>query len=124
MVQERLNTGCGNYQSSWPQTVPLPHNNVVMVRDVPSTQSTPASGACATGAIGDGIPVSNDINQSLAEANCRYGTLYLEGALHGRVTFAADNNIVITGDTTYVDGKTGLDSMGLIAQNSVQIYHP
>jgi Tfp pilus assembly protein PilX len=118
-----LNPGCGNYQQTWPQTVALPNNNIVMVRDVPSTQSSPSSSACASGTIG-GFPQSDDVNQSLAEASCRYGTLYLEGNLHGRVTFAADNNIVITGDTTYVDGKTGLDAMGLIATNSVKIYHP
>ena len=119
-----LNPGCGNYQGSWPQTIPLPQNKLIMVQDVPSSQHTPSSGACATGAIGDSLPQSNDYNQSLNEADCRYGTLYVQGTLHGRVTLATDNNIVITGDLTYKDGKTGLDALGLIAQNSVKVYHP
>ena len=54
----------------------------------------------------------------------RYGTLYVQGTLKGRLTMAADNNIVVTGDLTYSAGRTGTDALGLIATNSVKIYHP
>src|SRR5690606_3012506 len=41
-----------------------------------------------------------------------------------RVTISADNNIVITGNLKYQGGTTGSDVLGLIAENSVKIYHP
>ena len=42
---------------------------------------------------GNGYPYL-DWNLNDAEANCRYGTVYLEGQLKGRLTVAADNNMV------------------------------
>jgi Tfp pilus assembly protein PilX len=119
-----LNPGCGNYQGSWPQTMAIPNHNIIMVQDVPSTQSQPASGACVTGSIGDGFPQANDVNQTYRDADCRYGTVYLSGTLKGRLTVAADNNILLVDHLKYSGGRTGTDAMGLIAQNSVQIYHP
>jgi hypothetical protein len=119
-----LNPGCGNASSSWPQTVTIPNNNIVVVQDVPATQSTPSSGSCATGAIGDSLPQSGDFSQTLRESDCRYGTVYLEGSLKGRLTIAADNNIVVTGPLTYGGGTQGTDALGLVANNSVKIYHP
>lgn len=117
------------------KTVSIPNNNILIVRDVPASQttthsgSTVPSGSCAAGWIGDGFPLAGtsttgDFSQTLNEANCRYGTLYLEGTLKGRITMAADNNIVITGNLTYKGGTTGTDALGLIATNSVKIYHP
>lgn len=119
-----LNPGCGNPAASWPQTINVPQNKLIMVQDVPSGQSTPSSGPCATGAIGDGLPVANDFSNTLGEANCRYGSAYVEGTLKGRVTISVDNNIVVTDDLTYSGGENGTDALGLIAENSVQIYHP
>ena len=104
-------------------TVDVPNNNLILVQKVPSTQSH-VSGPCASGFIGDGLPQQDDDNQNLSEADCGEGTLYVQGTLHGRVTMSAESNIVITGDLKYADGKTGLDSLGLIAENSVEIYHP
>lgn len=119
-----LNPGCGNYTASWPQTVPVPTNNVIVVQDVPATQTTPSTGSCAAGSIGDGLPQSGDHNQTFRAADCRYGTLYVEGTVKGRVTLSAENNVYVTGDLTYAGGRTGTDIVGLIAQNSVEIYHP
>ncbi|MCW2792139.1 MAG: hypothetical protein JWO76_1237 [Nocardioides sp.] len=125
-----LNPGCGNAAASWPQTVNVPQNNLIMVQDVPSGQATPASGPCATGTIDQsgstlgGFPQNGDYNQRLSEANCRYGTVLVEGTLKGRVTISADNNIVITGNLTYQGGENGTDVLGLVAKNSVQVYHP
>ena len=119
-----INAGCGGTRPNG-VTVTIPNNNLVMVRNVPSNEATSATSvACTGGAIGDGYPLTDDINRKLNEANCGYGTLYVEGQLAGRLTFSAANNIVITGDLTYSGGKTGLDALGLIAENSVKIYHP
>jgi hypothetical protein len=95
-----------------------------MVQDVPSTQALPASGMCADGSIGDGYPVAGDWNTRALDANCRYGTVLVEGTLKGRVTISADNNIVITDDLVYQGAENGTDALGLVAENSVQIYHP
>lgn len=121
-----LNPGCGNASASWPQELPIPHNNIILVQDVPASQNTPATGACPTsnGGIGDGYPQSGDLNQNLRESDCRYGTVYLEGTLKGRLTIAADNNILVTGPITYSGGTRGTDALGLIASNSVKVYHP
>jgi hypothetical protein len=121
-----LNPACGNPAAAWPSsvTVPVPDNNLIMVQDVPSTQTQPASGPCPTGAIGDGYPVANDYVQTEWDANCRFGTALVEGTLRGRLTISADNNVVVTDDLTYAGGDNGPDVLGLIAENSVQIYHP
>ena len=138
-----LNPGCGSTGTTSGKLgnvsgalVAVPANNLIMVQNVPSTQSTPASGACPTYAvvgsgstasfngIGDGLPVANDYNSTLREADCRYGTAYVEGTLKGRVSISTDNDVVVTGDLLYNGGENGTDSLGLIAENSVKIYHP
>ena len=118
-----LNAGCGNASVAWPQTVNVPQNNLIMVQDVPATQTTPASGPCADASVG-GFPDSDDYGQRSAEANCRYGTVFVSGTLKGRVTISADNNVVIVGNLSYHGGDNGTDALGLIAENSVQVYHP
>jgi hypothetical protein len=118
------NPACGKPTLSWPQTVAVPQNNLIMVQDVPSSQSTPASGPCPDGAIGNGYPVADDWNSREADANCRYGTALVEGTLKGRVTISADNNIILTDDLVYQGGENGTDALGLVAENSVQVYHP
>lgn len=119
-----LNPGCGNAAGTWPQTLSVPANNLIMVQNVPPSQTLPAAGApCAGGSIG-GFPNADDYSQTLAEFSCRNGTVYVDGVLRGRVTISAENNVVITGNLTYEGGDNGTDALGLIAENSVQIYHP
>jgi hypothetical protein len=133
------NPGCGSKSalaSSGGAKLTVPQNNLIMVQDVPSSQSTPSTSSCKTTStsnnIGDGLPVVNtgsgfpdyDINMNLAESNCRYGTLYVEGTFKGRLTLATDNNVIVTDNLTYYGGRTGTDSLGLIAKNSVRVYHP
>ncbi|MCW2791804.1 MAG: hypothetical protein JWO76_902, partial [Nocardioides sp.] len=133
----RLNPGCAGTASgstsAWPRIVPVPQNNLIMVQDVPSTQlPLPPSGACAAGSLGTvpdtstgtDLPNADDWNQALDDASCRYGTAYVEGTLKGRVTISTDNNIVVVGNLLYQGGPNGTDALGLIAENSVQIYHP
>ncbi|MDF1603496.1 pilus assembly PilX N-terminal domain-containing protein [Nocardioides sp. YIM 152315] len=129
-----LNPGCaGDYVSegsapsdtgTWPRRVAVPQNNLIMVQNVPATHPLqPPSGSCAARSIG-GFPHADDYNQTLTESSCRYGTVYVDGTLQGRVTISAEHNVVITGSLLYRSGKTGTDVLGLIASNSVQIYHP
>jgi hypothetical protein len=61
--------------------------------------------------------------------DCGQGNVYVEGTVKGRVTIAAENNVVVTDDlmlssTTAGDSPSGTDIVGLVAANSVQVYHP
>ncbi len=127
-TRRNLGTRCGDFSSSYStsRTLTIPHNSLVMVENIPGSGPTPSSntnGSCTAGSIG-GFPIANDWNETLADAKCRYGTLYLEGTLKGRMTMVADNNIIVTDHLRYAGGKTGTDALGLIANNSVKIYHP
>ncbi|WP_244928632.1 pilus assembly PilX N-terminal domain-containing protein [Nocardioides sp. W7] len=129
--QTTLNPGCGNATDfkdhpTTAQTLTIPHNNLIIVRDLPAGGPTPvtnANGSCKKETIG-GYPLGDDWNETLSDANCRYGTLYVEGTLKGRLTLVADNNIIVTDHLKYHGGKTGTEALGLIAGNSVKIYHP
>jgi Tfp pilus assembly protein PilX len=114
-----LNPDCGSSFTTTPmQTMAIPNNKIIYV------QSKAGSGSCATGAIGDGLPVAGDFNNTLPDATCNYGNVYVEGTVKGRVTIVAENNIVVTGNLTYAGGKTGTDALGLIANDFVRVYHP
>jgi hypothetical protein len=117
-----VNAGCGTVPLNG-AAVTVPNNNVIYVRDVPSTQATPSPGNCANGVIG-GYPVSGDENTNLGEYDCRSGFALVDGAVSGRVTIGTDDNIVVVDDITYANGASGADSLGLIASNSVEVYHP
>ncbi|MGL4173425.1 MAG: hypothetical protein ACRCTR_05035 [Actinomycetota bacterium] len=61
--------------------------------------------------------------------DCGQGNVYLEGTVNGRVTVAAENNIVVTNNlllrsTTAGAAPSGTDIIGLVAANSLHIYHP
>lgn len=63
--------------------------------------------------------------------DCGLGNAYIEGRVKGRVTIAAQNNVVVTGDLTIANTPVGAspsndasDLVGLVAQNSVVVYHP
>ena len=69
---------------------------------------------------GDTHPVTFD---------CGLGNVYVEGVVKGRVTIAAQNNVILTGDlsinsTTKGNSAIGPDMVGLVAANSVVVYHP
>lgn len=135
-----LNPGCGTPPLNG-QVLNIPHNNIIIVQDVPSTQTRDAAGALlptsmcpanyvvpASGSLPGyplaGGPTTGDFAQTLPESKCKYGNLYVQGTLKGRLTMAADNNIIISDDLIYAGGRTGNDVLGLIAGNSVKIYHP
>lgn len=61
--------------------------------------------------------------------DCGQGNVYVEGTVNGRVTIAAENNVIVTNDlllrsTAAGDAPAGTDIVGLVAANSVQVYHP
>ena len=103
-----------------------PNNNLIYVQEVPVGQATPTpvTTKCATGEIGDGLPVSNDYNATLRDELCHLGSAYIDGTLKGRLTVSAENNIVVTGNLAYSGGAGGIDTLGLIANNSVKVSHP
>lgn len=61
--------------------------------------------------------------------DCGLGNVYVEGTVKGRVTIAAENNVIITGDLTINStpksrAPVGPDMVGLVSANSVVVYHP
>ncbi len=61
--------------------------------------------------------------------DCGSGNIYIEGTVKGRVTIAAQNNIIVTNDmllasTAAGSAASGTDMVGLVASNSVVVYHP
>jgi hypothetical protein len=66
---------------------------VIYVQNVPTGQSASCSGS--GNAIG--FPISGDVTGY----QCRVGDVFLSGTMRGRLTIAAENNIVIVANTTY-----------------------
>jgi Tfp pilus assembly protein PilX len=52
------------------------------------------------------------------------GNLYVQGVVKGRVTLAAAQSVVVTGDVLLAGGPNGTDVVGLVASNSVEVLHP
>lgn len=74
-------------------------------------------------------PTSNDsytydLNMTEPTRHKGEGNLYLEGVLNGRVTVAAEQSVIVTGDVVLAGGKNGDDMLGLVATNSVEVMHP
>jgi Tfp pilus assembly protein PilX len=127
-VGTTVGAGCGTptalgLASAAGQVVNVPNDQTIYVANA-ATQSK-----CATGQVGDGIPLAGDVNVNLSTFYCGNGNAYVEGTLKGRVTLAAQNNVIVTGDlllssTALGAAPTGSDMLGLVASNSVVNYHP
>src|SRR5690606_15819916 len=52
------------------------------------------------------------------------GNIYIQGVIKGRVTVAAAQSVVVTGDLMLAGGMNGDDLLGLVATNTVEIMHP
>ena len=65
-----------------------------------------------------------DTNMVETKKYCAEGNLYAQGTLNGRVTLAAAQSIIATGDIVLADGRNGGDMLGLVATNSVEVFHP
>jgi hypothetical protein len=103
----------------------LPTNGVIYVQNVPSVASDPNfTSGCPYSVNGRAHPLGFPITSDLNTYSCRNGDVFLEGTLDGQLTIAAENNIDLTWHTTYEDGVSGDDLLGLIANNYIEIYHP
>jgi len=128
-----VEAGCGTPGTSNGQlgstngaTVDLPDGKIVYAKNASSTHE------CATGEIGDGLPMAGDTNfigSENATFYCGTGNMYVEGTVKGRIGIGAQNNIIVTGDLL-LDGvtkgaiPTGPNIASLVASNSVVVYHP
>ncbi len=110
-------TTSSSYASCVGTNVALPANGVIYVQNVPSTQSA----TCSGGQNRLGYPIAGDVTPY----QCRVGDVFLSGSLRGRLTIAAENNIVVVANTTYSSSGPGSsDMLGLVANQFVQLYHP
>ena len=107
--------------------VSLPPNGVIYVRNAPATADTYGTAGPSTCPTDNGLgyPIANDY---MAVYSCKAGDAFVQGTLDGRLTIAAENNVVVVEDTRYayrVDSTRAQDDiLGLIATNDVQVYHP
>jgi hypothetical protein len=82
-----------------------------------------------TGGATTGPTVSPNSDDHPKTFDCGLGNVYVEGTVKGRVTIAAQNNVVVTANLL-VNGASagavpaGPDMVGLVAANSVVVYHP
>lgn len=94
----------------------------------PTGQTLPVGTFSATHAGGPTSASSTytaDENMLETTKYCGEGNLYAEGVVNGRVTLAAAQSIVTTGDLVLAGGTvTGTDLLGLVATNSVEVFHP
>ncbi|WP_337062730.1 hypothetical protein, partial [Kineococcus sp. G2] len=114
-------SACGsNLSSGAAQTVSGPSSGVIYVDAFSGQCTDPASGGPRV--LGT-YPVQGDVTTY----SCTAGDVFVEGRVKGRYTIASADRVVITGNTTYVSGRstTGTDVLGLIAgTGNVEIYHP
>jgi hypothetical protein len=115
--------GCGTFTGSGSVTVPVPDDKVIYVKNWTSQSK------CTVGQVGDGLPVTGDLNVNVPTFYCGNGNVYVEGTVKGRVTIAAQNNVIVTGNLL-IDGVSagatpaGTSLTGLVAGNSVVVEHP
>ena len=125
-------TNCGTFTAanSYTQTnIAIPQDQVIYV------SAGSAVHRCLSGEIGGGLPLGTytgsattaytyDLTMLTPDQYCGQGNLYIEGNVTGRVTMAAENSIVVTGDLVLANGINGTDLVGLVAGNSVEVFHP
>ncbi len=125
-------TNCGTFTAAngYTQTnVPVPTDQVIYV------SAGSAVHRCLSGEIGGGLPLGTytgssttsytyDLTMLTNDQYCGQGNIYVEGTVKGRVTLAAENSIVVTGDLLLANGINGTDLVGLVAGNSVEVFHP
>lgn len=127
-------------------TVPVPHDMVIYANSAP----TSGDGAVVReqidadaigGPAGSELPLGSytrayaataaagksytyDLNMADPGRYAGEGNLYVEGTVKGRVTLAAAQSVIVTGDVVLAGGMNGDDLVGLVATNSVEVMHP
>ena len=127
-----LNTG---------QTLPVPDGMVIY-----TAMSTAANQRCFQNQIGgpsgqelplgtydqvntvaptaSGQTYTYDLNMAETTKYCNQGNLYAEGVIKGRVTLAAQQSVIVTGDLVLAGGVNGTDILGVVATSTVEVFHP
>ncbi|QCB93643.1 hypothetical protein [Cellulomonas shaoxiangyii] len=93
-------------------------------RELPlGTFTNAAAGTTASGAP---LSYSHDTNMTETTKMCARGNLYAEGVVEGRVTLASAESVIVTGDLVLAGGRGdgSPDLLGLVATNSVEVFHP
>ncbi len=127
-----VTAACGgtNVTTAAGATVAVPTDKVINVRsgdNLRTCNSQEIDGILPLGTYQANPTVGSytvDQNMLYLDARCGLGNLYIEGQLKGRLTIAAQNTIVLTGDTVYAGGLNGSDLLGLVAGSSVAVMHP
>ena len=110
-------TTAAAYANCVGSNVARPANGVLYVQNVPTSQTATCTGSQNR----LGYPIAGDVTPY----QCRVGDVFLSGSVRGRFTIAAENNIVVVANTTYVaSGTASNDMLGLLANQFVQVYHP
>lgn len=65
-----------------------------------------------------------DVTMRNENKRCGRGNLYVEGTLNGRVTLASEQSIILVGDLVLEGGRFGNDMVGLVATDTVEVFHP
>lgn len=127
--QSTTTAACGG-TAPWNARVPVPADQVIYVKSGTSTH------VCRQGEIDGTLPLgtfngtnqqnsyTQDLGMQPASQYCGEGNAYVQGTLKGRVTIATQNSIVATGDLRLAGGMNGNDMLGLVAANSVEVFHP
>ncbi len=118
------NPGCStSLPMTSAQTVNLPPNGVVYVQSIPASSSDPNYSnipSCPAQELGQ-YPQTGDTETTY---DCHVGDAFVEGTLKGQLTIASSNDIIATNNIKYLNGTTGTDVLGLVANNYVTIMHP
>lgn len=102
--------------------VSLPADGVIYVQNMPSSPSDPNYTSPCTDPASWSTPKGSTYQPNL-DTNCQQGDAFVQGVLNGQLTIAAQNNLIVTGNTTDAS-MSGSDVLGLVANNLVELYHP
>ena len=142
---EGVTPSCGTgsaLASSGGATVSVPSDLVIYVAPSPSSERRQLYADEIGGPAGEQLPLGTyaathavkptalgreytyDLNNGEPTRYKGEGNLYVQGTLKGRVTVAAAQSVIVTGDLVLSDNGTGTDMLGLVATNSVEVMHP
>lgn len=126
-----LSASCGGDRPNGAR-IPVPTDQTIYVQNGGSVhQCAPGEidGTLPLSSYGNGSGITNyyqytDESMDLPDQYCGQGNVYVQGILKGRVTVAAQNSVVVTGDINLAGDLSGTDMLGLVATNSVEVFHP
>lgn len=105
---------CDTWNYAW-NGEDIPQFDIAAVRKVNTTTKTVDTAASLS------FPRSSDVTRYQALDNGP-GDAYVEGVVDGRLSVAAEHDVVVTGDLTYTDAAQ--NATALVAHDNVRVYHP